>query len=210
MHILIVDDHTIIRRGLQNLLAAQFPGSTLSFASGVRQAGVHLHSGKIDLMLLDLMLADGNALDKLGTWCIDFPRTHILVYSMVSEDLVARRAISLGAAGFLPKEATEEEVISAIHKVLQGGIYLSPKMEALVGSDPKSEDLQNPFSKLSDQEGRVLQDLLAGKDIMDIAETLGISRSAVATYKSRLFNKLGVTNLLELQRTADIHGFRVP
>jgi DNA-binding NarL/FixJ family response regulator len=130
----------------------------------------------------------------------------VLVYSMRSEKIYAQRVLALGGVGFLSKESSEEEVVRAIRRVLQGMEYLSPSTELRImdkGLDPAS--MADPFSLLSDREIEVMEDLLQGLGVKEISVRFGVQPTTIATYKSRLFEKLGVTNLLELQSLVALH-----
>lgn len=158
------------------------------------------------MLLLDLQLTDGSSLDHLEKICQDHPAMRVLVYTMRSEKVYAQRVMALGAAGFLSKESGEEEVVRAIRHVLQGKSYLSETVESHLEEKAKDEGAKvNPLTLLSDREISVMEDLLAGLGVKAISLRMGLQPSTVATYKARLFDKLGVSNLLDLQRLAKAH-----
>ena len=206
MHILIVDDHTIIRRGIRNLLTQHYPTVRVTDVASIREVHCTLKDEAPCLMIVDLLLTDGNALDHLAEWRSLRPDTKVLVYSMTSEMLYARRVIAMGCHGFLSKDTAEEELITAINRIHEGKVYLSERMAPFC-KDGGAGELADPFTALSDREMRVAQDIVSGFGVKEIAQRLNISPSTVATYKSRLFDKLGVTTELELQRLAEIHRF---
>jgi DNA-binding NarL/FixJ family response regulator len=206
MHILIVDDHTIIRRGIRNLLTQHYPAVRVTDVASIREVHRTLKEEAPCLMIVDLLLTDGNALDHLAEWRSLRPDTKVLVYSMTSEMLYARRVIALGCQGFLSKDTAEEELITAINTIHGGQVYLSDRMAPFY-TNGRSSELADPFTALSDREMRVAQDIVSGFGVKEIAQRLNISPSTVATYKSRLFDKLGVSTELELQRLAEIHRF---
>jgi DNA-binding NarL/FixJ family response regulator len=201
---LIADDHMIVRRGLQNLLLDQFRPTEIREAATCRSLLETLKEWVPDLLILDLQMSDGSSLDVLDRICKENPSLRVLVYSMRAENIYAQRVRALGGVGYLSKESPEEEVTRAIRRVLQGLEYLSPKAEetALGRFDSKAED---PFSLLSDREIGVMEDMLDGKGVKEIAMRLGVQPTTVATFKSRLFDKLGVTNLLDLQKLVALH-----
>lgn len=199
-HILIVDDHVIVRRGLINLLQNQFNIVNLEEASSCEQLMDRLATAVPDLLVLDLQLSDGNSMELLLTLQEKHPRMKTLVYSMRSPHIYAKKVLSMGAAGFLSKESEIEDVAAAIHTILAGGI-ISPQHEA----DPEMDDADNPFSRLSAREVLVMEGILEGQSMVDIATRLNLHKATVGTYKTRLFEKLGISNLLELQRLADVH-----
>lgn len=207
MHILIVDDHTIIRRGIRNLLTQHYPTVHLTDVASIREVRSFLEKEQPCLMIVDLLLTDGNALDHLEEWRAMQPGMKILVYSMTSEMLYARRVIGLGCSGFLSKDTPEEDLIKAITVIHGGAVYVSDKLAPYFKDGRFMEDSADPFQLLSDREMRVAQDIVSGFGVKEIAMRLNISPSTVATYKSRLFDKLGVNTELELQRLAEIHRF---
>lgn len=207
---LIADDHVIVRRGLRNLLHDQFHASDVSEVSTCQELLDELTLHEPHLLLLDLQLTDGSTLDHLERICAEHPGMRVLVYTMRSEAVYAQRVMALGAVGYLSKESSEEEVVRAIRYVLQGKPYLSESVgEHLMDKARDEEAKSNPFTLLSDREISVLDDLLAGLGVKAIAQRLALQPSTVATYKARLFDKLGVTNLLDLQRLAKAHRHHV-
>jgi DNA-binding NarL/FixJ family response regulator len=207
---LIADDHVIVRRGLRNLLYDQFHASDVSEVSTCQELLAALGHKEPDMLLLDLQLTDGSTLDYLEKICQDHPGMRVLVYTMRSEKVYAQRVLALGAVGYLSKESSEDEVVRAIRHVLQGKSYLSDSIEEHLQEKVKDEEsLSNPFALLSDREISVMDDMLAGLGVKAIAMRMGLQPSTVATYKARLFDKLGVTNLLDLQRLAKAHRHNV-
>lgn len=199
--ILVADDHMIVRRGLRNLLHDQFRPSEVREVSTCKSLLDLLLEWVPDLLILDLQMSDGSALDVLERICKENPSMRVLVYSMRAENIYAQRVRALGGVGYLSKESSEEEVTRAIRRVLQGKDYVSPQWAERVGSGAAPD----PFSVLSDREIGVMEDMLAGKGVKEIAMRLGVQPTTVATFKSRLFDKLGVTNLLDLQKLVALH-----
>lgn len=203
---LIADDHMIVRRGLQNLLHDQFGATEVLEASTCKELLDRLEKWEPDVLILDLQMTDGSALEHLESICERHPNMRVLVYSMRSEKIYAQRVLALGGFGFLSKESSEEEVVRAIRRVLQGKDYLSPTTESRIidqGLDPATRT--DPFSLLSDREVEVMEDLLQGLGVKEISVRFKVQPTTIATYKARLFDKLGVTNLLELQSLVAMH-----
>lgn len=204
---LIADDHVIVRRGLRNLLYDRFQAKDVKeVATCLELLQVLEEEEEPTMLLLDLQLTDGSSLDHLGAINQAHPDMHVLVYSMRSENVYAQRVIALGAMGYLSKESSEEEVVRAIRLVLRGKRYLSKAMQAMIQEKkPTEATRENPFSALSDREISVMNDLLSGLGVKHIAIRMGLQPSTVATYKARLFDKLGITNLMDLHRLAEMH-----
>jgi DNA-binding NarL/FixJ family response regulator len=207
-NVLVADDHVIIRRGLRNLLQDRFGVRQVNEVGSLAELMKALEAGSPDLLILDLQLGDGHALDVLEPVRLRHPEMRILVYSMSPEAVYAPRVMAMGGSGFLSKQASEEEVMRAIRAVCQGREYVSEEMELRQG-DRTAALSASPFTGLSDRELMVMNELLRGLAVRDIAERLDLRPTTVATYKARLFDKLGVSNVLELQRLAQVHGYEV-
>lgn len=205
MQILIIDDHTIIRRGVRNLLMERYPNAMIDDRCTLAQAEAAMAGNRSCLAILDLILGDGHAFDRLAEWRSKYPNTRILVYSMVPEHLYAERVVALGCSGFLSKQVPESELLAAVEHIHNGGTYLSANVLQQRGTR-NSDGLAHPVDGLSEREIAVMHLLLGGQGIKEIAQHMNISPSTVATYKSRLLDKLGVSTVTELHRWAEVHG----
>ena len=208
LNILIADDHVIIRRGLRNLLQHHLRVRSIEEAGSLAELQRYLRDSSPDLLVLDLQLGDGHGLDVFEDVRRDHPQMRVLVYTMSPENIYAPRVMAMGGAGFLSKQASEEEVLTAVRRVMQGKEYRSHEHELkrMGTSAPAStEGAGDPFAGLSDRELRVMNELLNGATVKDIAERLDLRPTTVATYKARLFDKLGVSNVLDLQRLIEAH-----
>lgn len=211
-HILILDDHVIIRRGLRNLIGARMAGVKVDDVATLEALDERLNTPPLpDLMVLDLQLTDGNAMERLEDLRTVYPSVKILIYSMSPERIYAQRVLGLGCSGYLNKESSEDEVIRAIERVLTGEAYVGNETELRLIEQGKEGDPSadaDPFVRLSGRELRVLNELLDGVGVKEMAKRMGLGISTVATYKARLFEKLGIENLLQLQTLAQAHRYR--
>ena len=210
LRFLITDDHTIIRRGLRNLLQSRFPTSIVTDTHSLDGTERIMMTQPLDLLILDLMLSDGNALDRLKE-LLDIPNAPpILIYSMAPEHIMGRRLINLGCSGFLSKNEEESTVLRAVECVLAGDTYLSLELKSIMSAGKENGSrTSDPFRNLSRREILVMQELANGTGIKEIAAKLDLSPSTVATYKSRLFEKLSIHSVIELGRLMDAHDFMV-
>jgi two-component system, NarL family, invasion response regulator UvrY len=208
VHILMADDHVIVRRGVQYLIDAHVPNVRFQEVAGCAALFQKLASQQFDLLLLDVMLPDGNTFDILPDLVERYPDMPILMYSMNPEEVYADRALQLGAKGFVSKVEEEAELMRAVHAVLRGRQYSSPVQELRSHEKMAAKAMANPFAVLSIRELSVMDQLLRGGSVGEIARDMGVTSSTIATYKARLFNKLGVGNMLHLQRKADLHGYK--
>ena len=195
--ILLVDDHEIIRHGVRDVLQERF-GTALS----VREAGSFAAMEKAlsvslpHLLLLDLELGDGNGMELIRQLRTRFPKLRVLVFSMGAEHLFAPRAMQHGALGFISKSRPLAELVLAVKEALQGRPYVSHE-EQMRRLDHKPD---GGINALSEREQMVMRGLLAGQGVVEIATRSGLKPNTITTYKARLFDKLGVSNVLELQQ----------
>lgn len=204
--ILIADDHTIVRRGFKNLMALRLPHVSVEEVADMAGLRIRLaRSPRPDLLVLDLQLPDGNGMDILPKLCNDPEQPPVLVYSMNPVRLYGTKAMKMGAMGYVSKDAAEEDVVTAVDTVLSGKPYLNPDL-AVRTPRPGTMVLDtNPLERLSARELMVLDLLLTGAGVKDVAETLGLGISTVGTYKIRIYDKLGVNNILDLQTVVQLH-----
>jgi two-component system, NarL family, invasion response regulator UvrY len=128
---------------------------------------------------------------------ISFPDTRVLVFSMSAENIYAKRFLAAGAMGFVSKSTGLTELQKAIEVVLNNRKYISPELANQLASDIGSNQMINPFHKLSTKEFEICTLLFSGKSVTDISKILNISTSTVGTHKARVFDKLNVKNLVE-------------
>jgi two-component system invasion response regulator UvrY len=200
--ILVVDDHALVRSGLCRLIDAE-PDLEVTGQAGTGADAVQFCSeNKPELVLLDYGLPDIDGLETTRRIVALDPNIKVLILTMYANEEYATRLIQAGARGFLVKAASTDELLSAIRKVLNNGVYVSPsimeKMVTRVGSPDKS----TPESLLSDREMQVLLRLARGATTREVAAELSLSISTVETYRSRILEKLDLRNNSDLTRFA--------
>ncbi len=205
MRILLVDDHEIVRRGLKQMLAEEFPKAGFGEAGCVPEARVLLAQKKWELVLLDINLPDGSGLDLLAEVKRLCPQAAVLVLSSYPEEEFAVRAFKLGAAGYLTKASVAEETLVAVKRVLAGGKYVSAALAEKMATALGQPELHSPHDALSPRELEVLRLVATGKTIKEIAAGLSLSEKTVGTYRSRISEKLGLSTKVELARFALQH-----
>lgn len=210
--ILLSDDHSIVRRGLKQILGIHFSSYSVDECLSVAETLNYLQYAKPDFAILDLQLSDGNMLDVLPQIIAKYPQLNVFIYSMCNEDIYGKRVLQVGAKGFLSKTADDGEVLRALQIFLSGQSYISSKLSnTLVASfqKKKKEQLGNPFSSLSNREMEVAQFLLTGQSVKAISNKMNLHANTIVTYKNRIFEKLSVTNIVEFTKVArlyDIHA----
>lgn len=198
--ILIVDDHAVVRSGLRQFLAASSHGNSVEEASNGEQALALALKEHWDLVLLDLWLPDLDGLEVLKRIVHAKPALPVLIFSMHVEDDYALAALKAGAAGFLPKDSSAEEILDAIRRASTGCKYLSPRLadKLLSGSAIAAKKL--PHDSLSAREAEVMRLLSRGVALTQIGERLHLSPKTISTYRTRVLDKLGVDSNAELAR----------
>ena len=156
-----------------------------------------------------MQLQDGNVMEIFSELRKKYPEVHILIYTMSPEDIFGKRMMNLGSHGFLSKQSSEAEVTAHLN-FFKGRKYISQQLQDQLNEDQlKNGKNENPFNQLSEREIEVLIHLLKGESVKEIANHLNIKSNTVATFKARLFDKIGVSNLIDLQNMARLYNFRV-
>ena len=208
IRILVADDHTIVREGLKQILAKH---SDLQVAGEAANGNDVLRlirdgrDGQWDVLVTDMSMPGRNGLELIKLVKQAQPALPVLVLSMYDEDQYAVRAIRAGASGYLNKESASEQLVSAIRKVAAGGVYASAAVTQALFSTLRNNRGAQPHEQLSDRELQVLQMIAAGKSITEIAELLSLSPKTVSTHKSRMLEKMNMSNQAELIRYAIEH-----
>lgn len=207
--ILLADDHVIIRRGLKYLLDANFSGNTLVETDTVKDLLKQLQTREFSHLILDMQLQDANILEVFGKIKLLQPTASVLIYSMSPEETFGRRMLQLGADGFLSKQSSEEEVIRALRLFFSGRKYISPVLhDFMIEHSFKKSIAENPIETLSERELNVLEYLLKGQGVKEIAVQLELKATTVATYKARIFDKLSVSNIIDLKELTTLYQFK--
>ncbi len=206
--ILIADDHAIIRLGLKFILESHFSAIQVDEAEDCMSLFEFLALKNYSHLILDLQMQDCNSMNIFSQLHNDYPDLKILIYSMSPEEMFAKRLLRMGATGFLSKQSSEHEVFKALGLFLLGRSYASEKLQEELRKDEASPGLeQNPFDELSEREMLVVNNLLLGKGVKEIAGQLNLKSTTVATYKARIFEKLAVNNLVDLRNVAHLYHF---
>ena len=200
MKLLIVDDHTLFRNGLVHLLQSLSPPPRVVESENLTTALQLLDShSDLELVLLDLKLADAVGVDSLLTLRKHSPDIPIIILSGEQDPQIIRRCIDYGAMGFITKSATHEELLSAIALIMAGGIYLPKDVMTRAGAAQRPEERSDValLASLSDRQREVLAYLLQGKPNKTISSKMNISENTVKAHLSAIFRTLGARNRTE-------------
>lgn len=205
-NILLLDDHLVVRKGLIAVLTDVYKNLRFFEAADDETALKILKEQHIDLVVLDLQLPGIDAIHLIELILIRHPQIYILIFSILPEAMYGRRVLKAGASGFLNKDAPFEEVKKAFDLALSGKKYMSQQLVEILAQNISNRVPSNPFEKLSHREFEIIHLFLNGKSISEISKKLNIKPSTVGTYKSRIFEKLNVATLFELNNLAAIYG----
>ena len=204
IEVLVVDDHTIFRSGLQRLLADETDMRVREQAGNAADAMQILRRASFDLVILDINMKGRSGLDMLKSLRREWPDLPVLMVSMYPEEQFAQAALDGGANGYVSKDAEPEDLLTAIRRVAQGGNYVTPAFAArrrnargALGEDPAPLHF-----KLTAREMQVMTAIVSGRSLTDIAEQLRLSVKTVSTYRGRILEKLQLAGNSELVRYA--------
>lgn len=202
MRILIVDDHTILRQGLKQILADEFAAAEFGEAATAQQALQQVQQHPWDLLLLDITMPGRNGLEVLSEIKDFQPNLRLLVLTMHPEEQFAVRALKCGADGYLTKHSATEDLATAVRKVLDGGKYISPGLAEKLVTVIRRDTNQPLHEQLSDREYAVMRMLAAGTSVTKIADELALSVQTISTYRRRILQKMNLHSNAELTRYA--------
>lgn len=206
--ILIVDDHVIIRRGMKFILESNFGIKEFLETESCQGILEIMKKEPVSHIILDMQLNDGNVISILSELISLYPDVKILVYTMSPEEIFGARILSMGVSGFLNKQASEKEVIQALQHFFDNSTYISPSLKELMDQKKNVGKKSEIYKELSERELEVMNFLIKGLGIKDISGILNIKSSTVATFKARIFNKLGVANIIDLKNLSDLYNFK--
>jgi DNA-binding NarL/FixJ family response regulator len=206
LHILIVDDHAIVREGMVRILERTGEHWTVAEASTGHQALELMQRQPIDLAIVDLSMPGISGLDLIRRMRADFPAVRVLVLSMHAEEQYALRAFKAGANGYVTKDQAATELVHAVRKVAAGGAYVTQSLaERVVLQLHGAVDVPR-HAQLSDRELEVLRGIVAGRRLTDIAQSLHLSVKTISTHKTRMLDKLQLPTTAALIRYGMEHG----
>src|SRR5438477_562801 len=203
--IVIVDDHPLFRKGLQEMIHSNGNFAVCGEAGDAAEAMTVIRKLKPDLAIVDLSLPGANGIELIKNIRAEFSKLPILVLSMHDESLYALRALRAGAEGYVMKHEAMANVIHAIHEVFNGRPYLSPAMAAQVitkFAQRQAEGEADAVERLSDRELEILELIGKGKEVREIAKLLHLSPKTVETHRAHIKDKLDLKNSREVARFA--------
>lgn len=204
LKILLVDDHSVVRHGTSLLLQKAFEGIIISHADNYEDAIGKLNQNQ-DVVFLDINIPGGNSTKMVEKIRQTYPELLIMMFSAYDEAHYALRYIKSGANGYLNKYSNDSEIIKAVKSLIETGKYLSDTVKEKIIENTFSNNPVNPLEKLSEREIEVAELLVSGEGNLEISNKLNIQMSTVSTFKSRIFEKLGVNNIVKLVEVLNIY-----
>jgi DNA-binding NarL/FixJ family response regulator len=205
LRVLLVDDHPVVRRGVRTMLMEAGDIDVTAEASDAATAMSVVRQERLDLVLSDMGLPGKTGLDLLKMIKAEQPRLPVLMLSMYAEKVFAVRALKLGAAGYLMKDAEAHTLVDAIRKAARGGKYISASIAERLATQLASDSNCEPHEQLSEREFEVFRLIATGKSLTEIGLGLHVSVKTISGYRARILDKTGFHNNAEFTRYALEH-----
>lgn len=198
MNIVIADDHSVVRRGLQQIIGTQPAWKIVAEVTNADDVLPVLRETSADLLVLDVALGGRSGIDLLANIRSEFPALPILMLSMYHEEQYAIPSLRAGATGYIQKDSTPEDLIEAMRRVGTGRRYFSGAVAEQFAAEVLEGRSRAPHERLSGRELEVFRLLASGKAVGEIAAMLHLSVKTVSTYRSRVLEKTGFRSNAEL------------
>lgn len=187
---------------MKQILADEYRTATFGQASNAQEVIDRVWNEEWDVVILDVTMPGRSGLEALREIRKFRPRLPILVLSMHPEDQFAMRVLKCGASGYMTKESAPEELVGAVRKVTNGGRYVSPTLAEKMAEYLDTDFQRPPHERLSNREFLVLRMLASGKTVSQVAEDLSLSVKTISTYRTRILEKMVMSNNAELTHYA--------
>ena len=208
--VLLVDDHRLVREGLNSLLASYDNIKVVGQAADGREAVRLAERLQPDVIVMDIAMEGLNGIEATRQIIDSWPNCRVVILSMHATSEYIHNSFQAGATGYLLKESAGQEVVEAIAVVARGRKYLSHRLSETLAEeliyDKKRIKSGGPIQSLSSREREIIQMVVEGKVSSEIADTLFLSVKTIETYRSRLKKKLGTPNVPALVKFAIKHG----
>jgi two-component system invasion response regulator UvrY len=202
LRILIADDHTVVRKGLRQILLEEFPSAEIIETSDAATLFLKVLREEWDVVITDISMPDKSGLEVLQQIRRDYPKLPVLILSAHSEDQYAIRSLKAGASGYLCKDSASEELVIAIRRILMGKKYITASLAEKLAFHLDQESDRPPHENLSDREFEVMKFIAGGKVVSEIAAQLCLSVTTISTYRARILTKMNMKTNYDLTRYA--------
>lgn len=202
MRILIADDHSVVRRGIREILADQPDMDVAGEACTAHELLDILKNQVCDVVVLDIGLPGRSGLEVLDQLREQHPKIPVLIHTMHPEEQFAVRALRAGAAGYLTKDSAPTELVQALRKITSGRKYVGAALAEQLATSMDMRSVGPLHEALSDREFEVFRCLAAGQTVSEIGQQLSLSVKTISTYRARILVKMKMKNNAELMRYA--------
>lgn len=203
---LLADDHSIVRSGIKMLIRSNFEVQYIHEAANSKELDALGGHHPYDLILLDVNIPGIDFTSTMAWLQRVNPQAAVLVFSGYSNEIYGIRSIRKGAGGYLQKSASDEEIVTAMGQLLDGGRYLSPMLADVLLRRDEALSGKNPFEALTDREMAVAAYLEQGMPLGEIGKHLNLEYSTCSTYKRRVFDKLKIASVSALSKLMQAYG----
>lgn len=205
IRVLIVDDHALVRMGIRRLLEDLPDMDVVAEAENGQMALAMVKLHQPDVVLLDMKMPGIDGWEVTRRLKKSNPQVKVIAVTALSTEPLPSRVLQLGAMGYLTKESGPEEMAAAIRKVVSGEKYLSAEIAQKMAINSLQASKDSPFDLLSERETQVMLMITSGMNVQDIADRLFLSTKTINGYRYRMFEKLAITNDVELTYMAMKH-----
>jgi len=200
--VLVVDDHTLVRKGLKQILENEPDIVVADEAAQGKEVFEKIGRENYDLVLLDISLPGRNGIDILKQLKCLKPKLPVLILSMYPEEQYAIRSLKAGACGYLTKVSAPEELLTAVQSVTRGMKYITSTVAEKLALELEGNNGKLPHETLSDREYQVMCMIASGKTVKEIAEELSLSVKTISTYRARILEKMNLENNAQITHYA--------
>jgi two-component system invasion response regulator UvrY len=205
IRVIVADDHAVVRRGVKQILSEAGDVAVVGEAESGRETLKLVQRVSCDVLLLDIAMPEGGGMEVLDQVRGLCPNLRVIVLSVYPEQQYATRALRAGAAGYLTKDSTPDELVAAVRCVYAGNRYVSNTLASVLADIVGAPDVQELHQLLSDREDQVMRLLARGKTVSEIAEELALSVKTISTYRTRILEKLHLKTTADIVRYAFEH-----
>lgn len=188
MKIIVADDHAIVRKGFQQIIATRPGWRVTAEAANDEELLPALARDQFDILVLDVTLGQRTAIDLLAHIRASYPALPVLILSMHPEEQYAVRCLRAGANGYIQKDSAPEEILDAMSRVAGGAKYISPALAGRLAEEAV-HGTEQPHERLSSREFEVFRHIAVGRSASEIAGILHLSVKTVSTYRARILEK---------------------
>ncbi len=206
IRVLVVDDHQLVRTGTSRLLADIEGIEIVAQAESGEQAIDMVRDLKPDVVLMDVQMPGIGGLEATRRCLRVDPELKIIAVTVHEDEPYPSKLMNVGAVGYLTKRADVDEMVRAIKKVMAGQRYISSEIAQVLALRPYSPEESGPFDVLSAREMQITLMVINGRKVPEISENLSLSPKTVNSYRYRIFDKLSISNDVELTKLAIKHG----